>query len=176
MTILCTDLEAVPAAASAHAVINVAGGHTRRSAPVIPSAPRAISAKTEIEARKPFIFQFPARSGRRRSPDMICSHLAPTWPPTLGWARIPLIAKLLSQDHAVECKPITSSRPAPVGSSIAQTIPSLEGCRQVAGSPKSCFPGLGFGPAPEWPRDNPEQPLGGAPPRVATGGVSPYDG
>jgi hypothetical protein len=45
----------------------VAGGHTMMWIAVSSRAPETIAANSAPEARSPFIFQFPATSGRRGS-------------------------------------------------------------------------------------------------------------
>src|SRR5262245_10658206 len=55
----------LPAAAAANSATRVAGGHTRISTAASSRAPSAIRASSATEARRPFIFQLPATSGRR---------------------------------------------------------------------------------------------------------------
>jgi hypothetical protein len=56
-----------PRALSANSAIRVAGGHTMMWIAVSSRAPETIAANSAPEARSPFIFQFPATSGRRGS-------------------------------------------------------------------------------------------------------------
>src|SRR5262245_55884497 len=55
----------LPAAAAANSATSVAGGHTRTSTAESSRAAWAIRASSATEARRPFIFQLPATSGRR---------------------------------------------------------------------------------------------------------------
>src|SRR5262245_8764569 len=55
----------LPAAAAANSATRVAGGHIRISTAASSRAPWAIRASSATEARRPFIFQLPATSGRR---------------------------------------------------------------------------------------------------------------
>src|SRR5262245_241140 len=55
----------LPAAAAANSATSVAGGHTRMSTAASSRAAWAIRASSATEARRPFIFQLPATSGRR---------------------------------------------------------------------------------------------------------------
>src|ERR1700744_1282131 len=55
----------MPCALAANAASRVAGGQTRRSAlATTPAAPAHIASNSAIDARRPFIFQLPAISGR----------------------------------------------------------------------------------------------------------------
>ncbi len=54
----------VPLARAAKAATSVAGGHTSRSADGAADAPAIMASSSESEPVSPFIFQFPAISGR----------------------------------------------------------------------------------------------------------------
>src|ERR1700731_3788920 len=60
--------ECDPRALSAKAAISVAGGQTSKSAfPATPGALESMASNSAIEAFRPFIFRFPAISGRMAS-------------------------------------------------------------------------------------------------------------
>src|SRR5262249_23468356 len=56
-----------PSAAAANRMSSVAGGHTSKSTAVSARAPWTIRLSSATEERRPFIFQFPATSGRGRA-------------------------------------------------------------------------------------------------------------
>ena len=69
-----------PRAREAKVAIRVAGGQTRRSVPGIAAAPAIMRSSSATAAKSPFIFQFPATSGRRPPPMRISRIFVPSQP------------------------------------------------------------------------------------------------